>query len=560
MTIEDLLKEIAVENPTIKVGRDKVWPLREGLQPPKGAVEAITTALHKPEALKGTVSISDGKETVYKVKNGEIVTPWPSKTAEQTHLFDAIPQPSESVVANEETVKITDQVFSGFKEFSMSASELTEKENTAAQEMYGKLLSMNPKTVRQTIESLASSSIPAQQAADKWMAAAAVEHKITRTQFDRILGEGSPYVKGANKAMAMTSNEAHINEALRDTTIAYQQEMSQAYASQQRIAETSSKIQAAFAYQDSLSPEDRQKYTALSNVQGLVSDALEFRGETFAPIKDNPTLEELQENIAINGQSAKERGLDLLEVVPGLNQQTAKDHGIESLVADTNAGNPVDAMKADEPTPEPLANKAIAAIKDKINMFQAAQKNLATFGTTVKDKGLKGWAAEQVPIVQQAAIEMVQQKGEEVKDWAIAKYPDLKKVAVSAGTALKNKVVSDIKITAKAIDLKIKELPEERIALIQNSAKDVIGLMNPGGNTYSTNKFDMRLGQDGNVSIHLRDFEGTPVLQNGRLNYEAVGLADINSLDKLPDVTNRIKCDIAQAKTAKSYQREMLEV
>jgi hypothetical protein len=559
MTIEDLLKEIAVENPTIKVGCRKVCPLRDGLQPPKGDVEAIATALHNPEALKGTVSILDGKETIYKVKNGEIATPWTLKTAEQTHLFDAIPQPSESVVAPAKTMKIADQVSSGFKEFSTSVTELTEKENTAAQEMYGKLLSLSPESDRQTIESLASSSIPIQQAADQRVAAAAVEHKITRTQFDRILGEGSPYVKGANKAM-MTSNEAQINDALRDTTIAYQQEMSQAYASQQRVAETASQIQAVFKYQRSLSPEDRQKYTALSNVQVLVSDALELRSETFAPIKENPTLKDLQDNIAINGQVAKERGLDLLEVVPGLNSQNAKDHGIESLLADTNPDNPVDAMKADEITPEPLAKKAIAAIKAKINLFQTVQKNLATFGATVKDKGLKGWAAEQVPIVQQAAIELAQQKGEEVKDWAIAKYPDLKQAAVSAGTALKDKVVSDIKATAKAIDLKIKELPEERIALIQNSAKDVIGLMNPGGNTYSTNKFDMRLGQDGNVSIHLRDFEGTPVLQNGRLNYDAVGLADINSLDKLPDVTNRIKGDIAQAKTAKSYQREMLEV
>jgi hypothetical protein len=81
---------ILMDNPVITVGNRKIHPIRKGLKPTPSQMKVFRDAILDPEKVKGTVSISDGKEIQYKVKAGEVVTPWRDKTltAEQQAEWD----------------------------------------------------------------------------------------------------------------------------------------------------------------------------------------------------------------------------------------------------------------------------------------------------------------------------------------------------------------------------------------------------------------------------------------------------------------------------------------
>jgi hypothetical protein len=425
----------------------------------------------------------DGKDVAYRVRNGVVEKPWAEKSVEQTALFDepslatdrALPAlGEESQAISTETKKTFWEVFlpgeippekepsSSFNAFSTTASEITDRENKAAAEMYDKMLAPQA-----SIETLANKPELEQKAADQVVATKALEHQLTRTNFDRIIAQG-PYVREV-QTMA-SKNKIFIEAGLREAGVLYQQDMGEAYA---------------------------KKQAELKPVQAEVA-------------KDSPG-----EVVHIDNIKA---GL----AEPNILVDLAKKHiGVD--VGD-------------------VASK----FKAKFSKLQSAKKNLTTIAGQVKAKGLGQWAKDQIPSVQEAAVKLASDKGAELKEWADQEFPKWQERAIA-----------DTKIITDAIDRGIKHLPQTRVDEISKAAKDVVGVMNPGKSSYKTEKFDIRVKGD-DVAIYLNDFEQTPAIKDGKLNYD-ISLASINSLNKLPEKVESIKADVAQHKTARSYQAELLE-
>ena len=86
-TLEKLVAQFG--NPAelnIKVGREKVWPLREGKVVSPQWVDKLETALNDPEQLKGTVSVKRGDEKLYVVSNGTVELDEREALAELTRI------------------------------------------------------------------------------------------------------------------------------------------------------------------------------------------------------------------------------------------------------------------------------------------------------------------------------------------------------------------------------------------------------------------------------------------------------------------------------------------
>ena len=86
-TLEKLVAQFG--NPAelnIKVGREKVWPLRAGKVVSPQWVDKLETALNDPEQLKGTVSVKRGDEKLYIVSNGTVELDEREALAELTQI------------------------------------------------------------------------------------------------------------------------------------------------------------------------------------------------------------------------------------------------------------------------------------------------------------------------------------------------------------------------------------------------------------------------------------------------------------------------------------------
>ena len=97
-TLEQLVAQFG--NPaelTVKIGREKAWPLREGKVVSPQWIEKLGTALNEPDQLKGTVSVSRGTETVYKVSSGTVDIDEREALEELTQL-ESLPEQAEPEV------------------------------------------------------------------------------------------------------------------------------------------------------------------------------------------------------------------------------------------------------------------------------------------------------------------------------------------------------------------------------------------------------------------------------------------------------------------------------
>jgi uncharacterized protein YjbJ (UPF0337 family) len=56
----------------VKVGRSKIWPLREGRVTSPESVDKFELAINQPDQLTGTVNVSRGGETIYRVSRGTV--------------------------------------------------------------------------------------------------------------------------------------------------------------------------------------------------------------------------------------------------------------------------------------------------------------------------------------------------------------------------------------------------------------------------------------------------------------------------------------------------------
>jgi hypothetical protein len=572
--IEELVQRIPIDNPIIMVSNRRVHPSRPGLEPTTAQLDVIENALDHPERVKGTVSFYSGKDIAYKVQKGKVIHELPKEVQSSMNL------PVESSVASEsqnqkintassqennvegknflkkgkilseklsegewvigksglevqmqpqwltDLVKQKSSEFkdfsvsaskvpipeslpelaepivslpaspSGFKIFSFSASESTERENAAAKDMYRKLLTLHPSYSQgMNVERLDFILPKLQQQADKMVAEVALKNRIDRTTFDRILGQGSPYIQAAINSMKPNTQQfiaGHLKPGM-SAAVTYQVELSFFYDKSQQALERSIREET-----------ERSKVIPVS----------------ATVIRDN--------EIDITGRFESSVG----HLAP-MQSASIAAHSQSELI--------------------------IEEVKNRIDMLQTAYKNLNILSASVKEKGCKQWAAEQAPVVQEAVAQIAMDKGEQVKQWAIAKYPGIKAVVQRGAQYVADRARQDISKVATAIDEKIKEIPQEAIAKIEVAAGEAIDLMNAGKSPYSTKQFIFSRDDEGRANVRLNNWDKTPILTNGQINYRC-DWNKLDSLQKLPNKVDLIKADVAQQKTAKHYQTQILEV
>jgi hypothetical protein len=180
----------------------------------------------------------------------------------------------------------------------------------------------------------------------------------------------------------------------------------------------------------------------------------------------------------------------------------------------------------DAQTLDPAANlkntiaQSSATVKEKVlsatETLALAQKNMATFAKHVKHRGLKAWAKEQMPILQNKAKELVQAQAVKIGEYAKEQAPIVKDAAISGAKQVGETIVQFAKDQAPVSAEKAKAFGDavvERIAeytqLVDPVQVEQLGahvLGNDGG--FEGNTFDFKRGEKG-VEISLKN--GTPV-------------------------------------------------
>jgi hypothetical protein len=557
-TIEEIAKDLP-EGSKVKVGRDIVWPLREGLSPSQKQIQELERALNEPEKLKGTVSVTRGKETLYKVQKGEVLRPWTEKLPEQASLFDKeISSPSSPILPREkqETVQSGFTAFSqkastveavspsweeipqdgkepiqsinsGFKSFSQDANIIAakgdiSKENIAAVKLYDELLQQHPQSEGLDRSQLLLAPVESQMKADRQVLEMAFQNKMHSHTFDRILGQGSPRIENA---LAVTQS-AEITGPIPKPTLS-----------------------PALEYQVDLSREYYAKTQALvlegqAEPKALGEGAIDIKAEVVSTRSD-------------------------IDFEASPSPTSPVQSGVASAVASAKTS----------------FNQIAADGKEKINKLQVVHNNLSKMSNRTKAESLKNWAQKQMPVVKAAAVKIATEKGPVVRDWAFKNYPDLAQAAqatVQAGRDTRQMVhdvqqdpkgmaakgilraggiLKDLGMkAATAADHAVKHIPAAEIEKIEHAVREAITVGSQGkADRYSTGKFNFQVSEDNKVNVTLNNAEKTPVLSGGKMNYD-IGWKDLASIQKLPETMNQIRQDINQQKTAHQYREQMMEV
>jgi hypothetical protein len=191
--LADYVKSQGLEDTRIKVGRNVVWPERNGLEH-FHALETLQTAIESPEEVDGTITItSKDSEVLLRVKNRQLEKALPKNHFMQTTLFksqehekeveskqDNAPAqgkkraiPSTRYVPTKESRPLN---YSVFNDFSRSATEITQRANIES--IYNKLAEIyrgdDPKE------------------RDKAVVHNAYNLKIPQWEATRIVSQGSP--------------------------------------------------------------------------------------------------------------------------------------------------------------------------------------------------------------------------------------------------------------------------------------------------------------------------------------------------------------------------------
>jgi hypothetical protein len=183
-----------------------------------------------------------------------------------------------------------------------------------------------------------------------------------------------------------------------------------------------------------------------------------------------------------------------------------------------------------------------------------AQKNMATFAKHVKHRGLKAWAKEQMPILQNKVKELAQAQAVKIGAYVKEQTPIVKDAVISGAKQVGDSVVQYAKAQAPVVAERAKAMGEvihERFteftqlvdpAQIEKLGSHVLG--NDGG--FEGNTFDFKRGPNG-VDISLKN--GTPVFSEGKLN-PTLDTSYAIQLNKMTERLNAIQLQTENTKKA----------
>jgi hypothetical protein len=561
-SIDEIAKDLP-EGSKAKVGNKIVWPLREGMPPPsQKQIQELEMALNEPSKLKGTVSITKGKDTLYKVQKGQVLQPWAEKVPEQASLFEKETAPSASDSVPPPEVEKQGSVRSGFTEFSKQANTIESiqpvweeipqdvkepvqaidsgfksfsqdaniiaakgdisKENIAAVKLYDELLQQHPQAEGMSRSQLLLAPVEAQMKADRQVLEMAYQNKMHSHTFDRILGQGSPRIENALTVTQSAEITGPVPKPTLSPALEYQVDLSREY----------------YAKTQALVIEGQAEPKALGE------GAIDIKAEVVSARSD----------------------LDFESSPP---PTSPVQSGVASAVASAKTS----------------FNQIATDAKEKINKLQVVHNNLSKMSNRTKAENLKNWAQKQMPVIKSAAVKIATEKGPVVRDWAFKNYPDLAQAAqatvqagretrqmvhdvqqdpkgmASKGLSRAGGILKDLGMkAATAADHAIKHIPAAEIEKIEHAVREAITVGSQGkSDRYSTGKFNFQISGENKVNVTLNNAKKTPVLTDGKMNYD-VGWKDLASLQKLPETMNQIRQDINQQKTAQQYRAEMMEV
>jgi hypothetical protein len=279
---------------------------------------------------------------------------------------------------------------------------------------------------------------------------------------------------------------------------------------------------------------------------------------------DNKKVFEGNPALGLDGNSAKmSEGLDYLSKQSSefRNAYMGKIHGVAPSAASTKypSDYPQDAQTLD-----PTANlkntiaQGSTTVKESIlsatETLALAQKNMATFTKHVKHRGLKAWAKEQMPVLQNKAKQLAQTQAAKIGAYVKDQAPIVRDAVISGAKQVGDTVVQYAKVQAPIVAEKAKAVGEvihERFTeftqlvdpiQIEKLGNHVLG--NDGG--FEGTTFDFKRGQNG-IDISLKN--GTPVFSDGKLNPK-LDTSHAIHLNQMTEKLNSIQLQTEHAKKA----------
>ena len=348
--LQESVEKLGLQDPKIYVGRERIYPPREGLTPSPKAIATFKQALLSPESVKGSVRIMDGEQVLFKMAKGQVEVPLSPEQVKAALVFDKLPEPSATTVASAEPELPIEPA-------PVNAQTQTEQENAAARDTYFDLLKQHPEFKDldvTTRDELLDRPTAIQQKGDRQVSEMALERGLPREEVDRVMGQGSPYIQKELEAGSLSAVQGYLTER----SVDYQQRLDAQTATKEAAIPEASAV-APDAARENDFPEEATNHAA--PVQGFAATMqTQLESAQVTALQAKATLELAQKNLSTFAKAVKHRGF-----------------------------------------------KAWAA--DQMPILKQKAKEIAIEqGTKVKD-----WAREQAPIVKEVAIHAATKIGEQ---------------------------------------------------------------------------------------------------------------------------------------------------
>lgn len=372
--VQSIVEQLGLENARIQVGRERIYPPRSGLSVSPTAIEILKTALASPDAVKGTVKITQDGKTLFWVSKGVVNTPL------ETQLEAKIQQESKM----QAQAPPTDLNPAKDPELS-SASAQTQAENVAARATYFELLSQHSDFQYQGItthDELLDRPTNIQQQSDQFVMAVALGKGLPREQLDRVIAQGSPYIQGQLDTGSLTQ----AREYLTQESGQYHQKLQ---SSQDPVVEKQ------FDY-----PSDAQTLDPAKEFRDTLIRGASTVQTTAIAAKEN--LELAQKNLATFAKQVKHRGFKAWakDQMPILKQKALE-------------------IAADQGTKlREWAQEAAPVVKEAV---VTTAKDLGQKAAVIgKQQGIKlgHWANDQAPVVKEALVSKARVVGQKAVGFA----------------------------------------------------------------------------------------------------------------------------------------------
>jgi hypothetical protein len=563
--VETIVKELGLENARIQVGRERIYPPRDGLVVSPKAIEQLKAALSSPDAVKSTIKITEGETTKFWVSKGVVNVPLNPQIEEQAQkVMPAINAPEpEKLQAHAE--KIT----------------------AAAQETYFDLLKEHPDFKDLvgvvTRDELLEQPASIQQISDRQVSEMAIKRGLSEHELEQLIDRGSPYVQQQREAGALSTVQRYqtdlwfenryqfehqtslpqrdayigLSDGFYNDSMYPGDEYSDLYAKAQADpdhgkANDAQVVQSALKRK--VSPDGLKAVLSESPyVQSQIDKGVplsDLQDKYIAPIMaqykqfygERITQGSPEENLrnALEKVTAPPVQVSSNPEVPAVAPETAEVSSVKTFDFPTDAVNhaaPVQGFAATVQTQLESAQATAIAAKENLEL---AQKNLATFAQKVKHRGFKAWAKDQMPILKEKAQEIAAQQTTKLKDWAKEQAPVVKGAAIKTAkqvgheVAVTTEIVGAVafalgSVVVEAAVEKSKELGSkawEKLekatqlvdpATLDPALKTLVALHGKDG-YYSGGEVNYQQTEKG-VNVYAKD--GTPVYVDGKVNPEA---------------------------------------